>query len=413
MTETICRFCQNKLEHIFIDLGHAPFSNAYLYNDQLQQAELTYPLKVYVCDKCWLVQTKDFASREELFTHDYSYFSSTSRSWVKQCEIYCQNITKSLCLDESSLVVEIAANDGYLLKNFVAMGIPCFGFEPTKETAGAARKRGIQIIQEFFEIDTAKKFIENQGRADLIIGNNVYAHVPNINNFTLGMKNLLKPNGTINLEFPHILRLIESTQFDTIYHEHFSYFSLFTVDLIFKNAGLKICDVEELPSHAGSLRVYGCHIDDPRQPSRTFLEILKTEKEMGLRKLSPYIDFQQSAERIKNNFLRSVIEQKQAGKLLCAYGAAAKGNTFLNFAGVRQDLISFVCDAAPSKQGKFMPGSHIPIHHPDHIKKMKPDFVIILPWNLEKEVAEQLSYIKDWGGKFCIATPSVRFFSAQ
>lgn len=405
-----CRFCEKELEHIFIDLGHTPFSNAYLFKEQLHKPEVNFPLRIYVCDDCWLVQTEDFANREDLFTDDYPYFSSTSLSWLKHCEDYSNHIIELLGLNEKSNVVEIAANDGYLLKNFEAKDIPCFGFEPTKETADAARKQGINIIQEFFGVETSNLFIEDHGKADLIIGNNVYAHVPDINDFTMGMKDLLNTGGTINLEFPHNMRLIESAQFDTIYHEHFSYLSLHTVDLIFKKAGLKIYDVKELSSHAGSLRIYGCHSDDPRMPSDNYLKILSNEESMGLRNLDTYLQFQLVAENIKNNFLSFLLEQKKLGKTVCAYGAAAKGCTFLNFAGVRRDLISFICDAAPSKQGKFMPSSHIPIYSPDQIKKAKPDIVIILPWNLEREITNQLSYIREWDGNFCIASPEIKVF---
>jgi SAM-dependent methyltransferase len=405
-----CRFCKKELEHLFMDLGHTPFSNAYLYKEQLHKPEINFPLRIYVCDDCWMVQTEDFATREELFTDDYPYYSSTSLSWLKHCEDYSNKIIDLLELNQESCVVEIAANDGYLLKNFKNKDIPCFGFEPTKETAEAASKQGINIIQEFFGVETSKVFSKEHGKADLIIGNNVYAHVPDINDFTCGMKDLLKSGGTINLEFPHNMRLIESAQFDTIYHEHFSYISLHTVNLIFKEAGLKIYDVQELSSHAGSLRIYGCHIDDPREISDSFYEILLNEEKMGLRDLKTYLEFQLIAENIKNNFLGFLLEQKNKGKVVCAYGAAAKGCTFLNFAGVRKDLISFICDAASSKQGKFMPSSHIPIYSPDKIQEIKPDIVIILPWNLEKEITNQLSYIRDWGGKFCVASPDIKVF---
>ncbi len=402
-----CRHCQSPLRHVFLDLGFAPPSNAYLSAEDLLRPEATYPLKLYVCDHCWLVQTQDFIAADELFRDDYAYFSSTSSSWLQHAADYSAMITHRLGLGADSLVIEVAANDGYLLRNFIAAGIPCLGIEPTADTAAAAEAQGIPILREFFGAAVGRRLAAAGRQADLIVGNNVYAHVPDINDFTAGLKAALKPGGVITLEFPHLLRLIAETQFDTVYHEHFSYLSLYTVQRIFAAQGLRVWDVERLPSHGGSLRVYGVHNDDARRETPALKQVLDEEEQAGLRALAGYRDFQARADRVKDELLAFLIEQKRAGRIVAAYGAAAKGNTLLNYAGVKPDLLPYVCDAAPSKQGKYLPGSHIPIVPPTALREHKPDWVLILPWNLAAEVVEQQDSIRDWGGRFVTAVPEL------
>jgi SAM-dependent methyltransferase len=393
--------------HVFLDLGFAPPSNAYLTADDLHVQEKHFPLKLYVCDRCWLVQTEDYARAEELFNPDYAYFSSTSTSWLDHASRYARAMTEKLALGPQSFVIEVASNDGYLLKNFVAAGIPCLGIEPTASTAAAAEKLGVPVLREFFGEALGARFADEGRQADLIIGNNVYAHVPDINDFTAGLKAALKPGGTITLEFPHLMRLIEFAQFDTVYHEHFSYLSLFTVCRIFEQAGLRIFDVDELTTHGGSLRVFGCHVDDGRSVTASVSTLLGEEHRRGLRTMDPYNEFQARADRVKDDLVAFLIEQKRAGKKLAAYGAAAKGNTLLNYAGIRPDLLPYVCDAAGSKQGKFMPGSHIPILPPAVLGDVQPDLVLILPWNLADEIRQQNGFIRKWGGRFVVAVPSL------
>lgn len=403
-----CRHCYTRLTHTFLDLGFAPPSNAYLTESDLQKPEKYYPLKIMVCSNCWLVQTLDFTDADELFSSDYAYFSSTSMTWLNHAKEYCEKITKQLALGPESFVVEVASNDGYLLKNFLMNGIPCLGIEPTASTADAAIKLGIPVIQKFFGESLGIELSSEGKQADLIIGNNVYAHVPNINDFTKGLKAALKPNGTITLEFPHLLELVKNTQFDTIYHEHFSYLSLYTVNEIFKKHGLRIFNVDRLTTHGGSLRIYGCHNSDMRVCSNDVNQILRKEREFGLQNLETYFNFQQKVEEIKNELLEFLIKQKKEGKTVVAYGAAAKGNTLLNFAGVKQDLVSFVCDAASSKQGKFLPGSHISIVSPEILTKNTPDYVLVLPWNILDEVIFQNSFLLSNGTKFLTAVPDLK-----
>lgn len=403
-----CRHCHQPLQHVFLDLGFSPPSNAYLKQDDLRKPERYYPLKLFVCEHCWLVQTDDYTQADELFSPDYAYFSSVSQSWLAHAARYTDMITKRLGLDGNSLVIEVASNDGYLLKNFVAAGIPCLGVEPTASTAAAAEQLGVPVLREFFGESLGQRLLAEGKQADLILGNNVYAHVPDINDFTAGLKTVLKPGGTITLEFPHLMRLLEHTQFDTVYHEHFSYLSLFSVSRVFERAGLRVCDVEELPTHGGSLRVYGCHADDGRADSGAVLALLEEEARRGMRNLDTYLAFQARADRVKDDLLLFLIEQKRAGKQVAGYGAAAKGCTLLNYAGIKPDLLPFVCDAGPSKQGKYLPGSHVPILHPEAIRESKPDIVLILPWNIQEEVMQQLAFIRDWGGKFAVAVPSIR-----
>jgi hypothetical protein len=386
-----CRHCGTPLTHTFVDLGFAPPSNAYLAAADLTKPEKYYPLKVKVCDRCWLVQTEDYADAGELFSADYAYFSSTSSSWLAHAKAYAEQMAQRLGLNSNSLVIEVASNDGYLLKNFLAAGVPCLGIEPTTSTAEAAEKIGIPVIREFFGEALGLRLAKQGKQADLITGNNVYAHVPDINDFTKGLKAALKPSGTITLEFPHLMRLLEYAQFDTVYHEHFSYLSLLTVSRILAEAGLRVWHVEELPTHGGSLRIYGCHADDVRGATEALQNLLKEEARQGLQTFAPYAGFQSRTDKIKNDLLGFLLEQKRAGKSVAAYGAAAKGNTLLNYAGVKPDLLSFVSDAAIAKQGKFMPGSHIPILNPQVIIDAKPDCILILPWNIAEEVKSQLS----------------------
>ncbi len=403
-----CRHCSAPLEHTFLDLGFAPPSNAYLTREDLARPETYYPLKIKVCDQCWLVQTEDYAKAGDLFSADYAYFSSTSSGWLAHAKIYAEKMIRQLHLNRDSLVIEVASNDGYLLKNFVAAGIPCVGIEPTSSTADVAERFGIPIIREFFGEPLSQQLAATDKTADLIVGNNVFAHVPNINDFTRGLKVALKQGGTITLEFPHLMRLMEHTQFDTVYHEHFSYLSLNTTARILAGAGLRVFDVEQLATHGGSLRVYACHEDDPRITSPGVAELVATEIRSGLTDLGRYRSFQLRADRIKYDLLSFLLAKKQEGRCVAAYGAAAKGNTLLNYAGVRPDLLPFVCDAAPSKQGKFLPGSHIPVLPPFAMSEQKPDFVIILPWNIAPEIMQEHGYIHEWGGQFVVAVPTLR-----
>ncbi|WP_205807022.1 class I SAM-dependent methyltransferase [Burkholderia sp. Ac-20365] len=404
-----CRHCQNPLEHVFLDLGFAPPSNAYLKAGDLKAPETYFPLKLFVCQHCWLVQTEDYARANELFSSDYAYFSSVSHTWLAHAKAYAEMVTGRFGLGRDSLVIEIASNDGYLLKNFVETSIPCLGIEPTASTAEAAERLGIPVLREFFGEALAKQLAAEGKQADLIAGNNVFAHVPDINDFTAGLKAALKPHGTITLEFPHLMRLIEHVQFDTVYHEHFSYLSLQTVAKIFARAGLRVWNVEELGTHGGSLRVYGCHSDDVRKDDPSVSRVLEEEARFGLAELSTYLSFQARADEVKNGLLEFLLEQKKLGKKVVAYGAAAKGNTLLNYAGVKPDLLPYVCDAAPSKQGKYLPGSHIPILPTDALREQRPNIVLVLPWNILNEVTDQHAYVKDWGAQFAAAVPTMRF----
>jgi SAM-dependent methyltransferase len=399
-----CRHCSTPLEETFLDLGFAPPSNAYLSADDLVKPEKYYPLKIKVCQECWLVQTEDYADADELFSADYAYFSSTSQSWLAHAKEYAQLMIERLNLNQQSFVIEVASNDGYLLKNFVEAGIPCLGIEPTASTAAAAEVLGIPVLHEFFGREVGLKC----QKADLIAGNNVYAHVPDINDFTQGLKAALKPEGVITLEFPHLLNLIEQNQFDTVYHEHFSYLSLYTVKRIFEKAGLRIWNVEKLSTHGGSLRIFGCHLDSDLDTLPIVETLLLEEEAKGLRTLSTYQSFQKKADKIKDDLLIFLIEQKRSGKIIAAYGAAAKGNTLLNYAGVKPDLLSYVVDAAPSKQGKYMPGSHIPIFHPERLLQDKLDTVLILPWNIAPEITQKNQALSERGTQFIAAVPELR-----
>lgn len=403
-----CRHCEQELHHTFLDLGSSPPSNAYLTQDDLSRPERFYPLRLRICEECWLAQTEDYAGADQLFDAEYAYFSSTSKTWLQHAAGYVDAIVPKIGLKRSSFVVEIASNDGYLLRNFLARGIPCLGIEPTASTAAAAERLGIPVQRQFFGEQLGRQLAEAGQLADLIIGNNVYAHVPDINDFTRGIRSALKPGGTVTLEFPHLLQLVKHNQFDTVYHEHFSYLSLYTVCRIFEAAGLRVWDVEELPTHGGSLRVFGCHMEHGQPTTQSVSRVLSTESALGLQTLRPYQELQARAEQIKDDLLMHLIQAKRAGRGVAAYGAAAKGNTLLNFAGVKPDLIPFVCDAAPSKQGRFMPGSRIPILPPDALREARPAEVLVLPWNIAPEIIRQEQALVDIGTKFTVAVPRLR-----
>ncbi len=407
-----CRHCEAELKLPLIDLGSAPPSNAYLSNQTLQAPEKWFPLRVLVCKHCWLVQTEDFAKIEELFDSEYAYFSGFSKSWLDHSKKYVKDMVERFNLSSVSHVVEIAANDGYLLQYFKALEIPCTGIEPTASTAAVARIKGINIIEDFFSVNVAKELASQIGKADLIAANNVLAHVPDINDFVAAFSFLLKSHGVATFEFPHLLKLISENQFDTIYHEHFSYLSLTAVERIFSQNGLSVFDVEEHQTHGGSLRVFAQRSDNRQfDCSKRVVEMLQRESDAGMLTEGYYASFQDKANLIKNEFISFLLEAKRQGKSVAAYGAAAKGNTIMNYAGIRPDLIPYVVDRNPAKQGKYMPGSRIPIVDELLLQKEKPDFVVILPWNLEQEVMQQLNYIKAWGGCFVTAVPNLRITS--
>lgn len=401
-----CRHCKSPLSLQFVDLGSAPPSNAYLTAAKLAAPEIYLPLKVLVCDRCWLVQTADFASRETLFDEDYAYFSSVSTSWVAHAKAYVAAMVTRFGLGSQSRVVEIAANDGYLLQHVAARGISCLGVEPTASTAAAARAKGIPIVEEFFGRALAERLVAEYGRADLTAANNVLAHVPDINDFVGGFALLLAERGVSTFEFPSLLQLIEDRQFDTIYHEHFSYLSLTAVERVFAANGLVVFDVESLPTHGGSLRVFAERATSAsRVPTGRLQAAREREARAGVAGRTLYEGFQAQAEAVKNDTLRFLLDTKRDGRRVVAYGAAAKGNTLLNYAGVRPDLLPLVVDRSPAKQGKFLPGSRIPIVSEERIAEEQPDYVLILPWNLREEIANQLGYIREWGGRLVVAVP--------
>lgn len=404
-----CRHCASELRLQFIDLGNAPPSNAYLTETTVHLPEMWYPLSVAVCTECWLVQTRDYAQRSELFSAEYAYFSSFSTTWLEHANRFVASMAARFELGEETLVVEIASNDGYLLQYVMDRGIPCLGIEPTAFTARAARDKGIEVIEEFFGNGLARRLVAIGKSASLIVANNVLAHVPDINDFIAGFSTLLKPDGVASFEFPHLLQLVKYSQFDTVYHEHFSYLSLITVCRIFEANGLTVFDVEELPTHGGSLRVYAQRSDTGRHEIAGRVDALcATEVNAGMTNAGFYARLQEKAERIKYDFLSFLIEARRSGKTVAAYGAAAKGNTLMNYAGIRQDLIRFVVDRNPAKQGKFMPGSHIPIVDEEFLRSNKPEYVVIFPWNLAQEIVQQLEYVGQWGGNFVTAIPELR-----
>jgi hypothetical protein len=403
-----CRFCKNPLTDVFIDLINSPASNSFLSKEELNEPEVFFPLKVYTCNKCFLVQVDEYKKSDAIFDKNYVYFSSFSTSWLEHAKQYTDIVTDRFKLNNNSLVIEIASNDGYLLQYFKQKNIPALGIEPTANTAEAAKAKGIDSIVDFFGVRLAKELVQNNKKADLLLGNNVLAHVPDIVDFVGGMKVALKDSGVITMEFPHLMQLVDNNQFDTIYHEHFSYLSFYTVKQIFESQGLEMFDVEEIPTHGGSLRIYAKHKEDTtKEISVNVKKLLDKEITKGLNTLSYYNNFQQKVTDVKIGITQFLIDQKKAGKTVAAYGAAAKGNTLLNYCGIKNDLIDFVVDANPHKQNKFLPASHIPVVNEDYLKQQKPDYVIILPWNLKTEITKQLAYIKDWGGKFVIAIPSL------
>jgi SAM-dependent methyltransferase len=406
-----CRHCTFELQLPFLDLGSAPPSNAYLSSAALNRPETWYPLRVLVCNQCWLVQTADQAGHETLFTQDYAYFSSFSRTWLDHAQQYLNQMISRFNLNTSSCLVEVAANDGYLLQFVQQSGIPCYGLEPTSSTATAARSKGIEIIERFFGLELAEELAQAGRQADLIVANNVLAHVPDINDFVSGFSRLLKPEGIATFEFPHLLRIVQQNQFDTFYHEHYSYLSLTAVQSIFIDNGLSVFDVEELPTHGGSLRVYANRSDTGTQTQTPAVtQLLRMEDTAGMNSLGFYQEFQHMAERIKDDLLLCLIDAKRRGLKVGAYGAAAKGNTLLNFAGIRPDLVPYVVDKNPAKKGKYMPGSRIPIVDEAYLKVHRPDLILILPWNLRAELFAQLAYVREWGGQLMIAVPKLEVF---
>jgi 2-polyprenyl-3-methyl-5-hydroxy-6-metoxy-1,4-benzoquinol methylase len=405
-----CRFCDSVLERTFVDLGMSPLANSYLRIEQLQQMEPFYPLHVYICEKCYLVQLPVVQSPEEIFS-DYAYFSSYSESWLKHAQAYTDLMIERFSFDSNSQVIEIASNDGYLLQYFKERGVPVLGVEPAKNVAKAAQEAGIPTIIKFFGTQTAMELATEGKYADLLIGNNVLAHVPDVNDFVKGMKIILKRNGIITMEFPHLMRLVEENQFDTIYHEHFSYFSFITVEKIFANHSLTIFDVDEIPTHGGSLRIYASHTEDTsKRVSQRVTNLKNREENAGFRHFEFYLSFSEKVKETKRKILTFFIEAKRAGKAIVGYGAPAKGNTLLNYCGIRSDFVDYTVDRSPHKQGLYLPGNHIPIYHPDKIKETKPDYMLILPWNLKEEIMEQMSHIRDWGGKFVVFIPEIKVY---
>ena len=402
-----CRFCGTPLKYSFADLGMSPFANSYIKQEDLQAMEPFYPLHVYVCENCYLVQLPEFQSPEKIFS-DYAYFSSYSESWLNHAKSYVQLMIEQFGFTVDSHVVEIASNDGYLLQYFKQKGISVLGVEPAHNVAQVAEAAGIPTIVKFFGVATARELVMAGNQADLLTGNNVLAHVPDLNDFVEGMKIVLKPRGVITMEFPHLMRLIESNQFDTIYHEHFSYFSLIAVEKVFNAHGLVLFDVEELSTHGGSLRIYACHIENTSRPiNKRIPELRDREKSAGLNNPDYYLSFADRVKKTKRNILDFLIKAKREKKTIVGYGAPAKGNTLLNYCGVGTDFIDYTVDRNPHKQGHYLPGSHIPVYFPDKIKETKPDYLLILPWNLKEEIMEQMSYVRDWGCKFLLLIPSV------
>jgi C-methyltransferase C-terminal domain/Putative zinc binding domain/Methyltransferase domain len=404
-----CRLCGRALHHTFVDLGMSPLCEAILDAAQLDEMERFFPLRPRVCHECFLVQLEEYVAPEDIFDDRYPYFSSFSDSWVEHAGRYADAAIERLSLDGSSFVVEIGSNDGYLLQHFVARGIPVLGVEPAPNVAAAATGRGIRTLVRFFGTDTAREIAAEHGPADLIVGNNVLAQTPHLNDFVGGQKALLARDGVITMEFPHLLRLVAGNQFDTIYHEHFSYFSFMTAEAVFAEHGLTVFDVEELATHGGSLRIFARHADDVTKPvTAAVTELRERELAAGVHDLFFYETFAENVKRAKRDLLQFLIDAKREGKSVVAYGAPGKGNTLLNYCGIRQDLVDFAVDRNPHKHGKFTPGTHIPIRHPSALEEEKPDYVLILPWNLANEIIEQVAYIRDWGGHFVVPIPEVR-----
>ena len=410
MSTVECRFCRSPLKHSFVDLGMTPLANSYLKPEALHQMEPFYPLHVYVCDKCFLVQLPMVVTPEQIFS-DYAYFSSYSDTWLKHAQTYVEDVIKRFGFDSGSQVVEVASNDGYLLQYFKEKGVPVLGIEPARNVAEVAEAAGIPTVKKFFGVQTAGELVAGGKQADLLVGNNVLAHVPDLNDFVAGMKILLKPDGIITMEFPHLMQLMANNQFDTIYHEHFSYFSFVTVTKVFAEHGLTIFDVEELPTHGGSLRIYARHAQDTSKPvGRRVKELIAKEEADCFTSLEPYLSFSERVKETKRQLLAFLIDAKQNGASVVGYGAPAKGNTLLNYCGIRSDFVDYTVDRSPHKQGYYLPGTHIPIHHPDKVRETKPDYLLILPWNLKSEIMEQMAYIREWGGKFVVPIPEVQVY---
>ena len=408
MSASKCRFCASPLDHTLIDLGMSPLCQSQIAPDELDSMEPFYPLKAMVCGTCHLVQLDEFATPDEIFT-EYAYFSSYADSWVQHAKQYCDSMRQRLGLDGSSLVTEIASNDGYLLQHFVAAGIPVLGIEPAANVAAVAIEKGIRTEVRFLGEQTGAAIAQQYGKADLVLGNNVLAHVPDLNDFILGIRNLMAPHATLTMEFPHLQNLIEQNQYDTIYHEHFSYYSFLAVNGIFEHHGIRLFDVEELPTHGGSLRIYGCHADNSdRPPTERAAALLERERRLGYDGTAVYDDFRARVEKSKRDLLRFLSDAKEAGKSVVGYGAPGKGNTLLNYCGIRTDFLDYTVDRNPYKQGHYTPGTRIPILDPAVIRETRPDYVLILPWNLRTEIAEQHAYIRDWGGRFVVPIPEVR-----
>ncbi|MCL0096317.1 class I SAM-dependent methyltransferase [Thermodesulfovibrionales bacterium] len=406
-----CRACDNVLEEPFLSLGNSPLSNAYLSKDDLNRMEPYYPLEVYVCERCFLVQLEEFETAKNIFSSDYAYFSSYSESWLRHCREYTEMMINRFSFDRNSFVIEIASNDGYLLQYFKQHNIPILGIEPATNIAKVSTGKGIPTDIAFFDTSYARRMVKDNKLADLIIGNNVLAHNPDLNDFVEALKIALKPGGVITIEFPHLLRLIEGNQFDTIYHEHFSYFSFHTVQRLFALHNLELFDAEEIPTHGGSLRIYARHkavSSEQLAVSSNIINIISKEIDAGLDQFKIYQSFGKKVEKIKRDILNFLIQAKEEGKTIVGYGAPAKGNTLLNYCGIRTDFLDYTVDRSPHKQNKYLPGTHIPIKHPDKIKEDKPDYVLILPWNIKDEIMKQMDYIREWGGKFIIPIPEIK-----
>ncbi len=407
-TESHCRFCSKPLEYSVVNLGMSPLCQKHVKPEHQNDMEKFYPLHAYICHHCWLMQLEEFATPDEIFAEEYAYFSSYSDSWLEHARQYTEKMCDRFGLGPEKQVVEIASNDGYLLQWFVKKGIPVLGVDPAANVAAAARDKGVPTEVRFFGTQTAKELADQYGKADLLLGNNVLAHVPDINDFVEGMKIMLNEGGVITMEFPHLQRLIEENQFDTIYHEHFSYLSFVAVNRIFAHHEITLFDVEELPTHGGSLRIYGRHTADNSKPvSIRAIALLERERSLGFESLEFYAEFEEKVKETKRKLLEFLIKAKREGKTVIGYGAPGKGNTLLNYCGIRTDFLDFTVDRNPHKQGNFLPGTHIPIYAPEAINEAKPDYVLILPWNLKKEISQQMSHIKEWGGKFVIPIPEV------
>jgi hypothetical protein len=403
-----CRFCRTKLEHTFVDLGMSPLCESYLSPDHLNQMEPFYPLHVYVCGKCFLVQLQEYVSPGHIFG-DYAYFSSYSDSWLAHAKRYTDQMVERLAIGAQSLVVEVASNDGYLLQYFAEKQIPVLGIEPAANVAAVAVQKGVSTIVKFFGTETARELAASGEKADLLLGNNVLAQVPDLNDFLAGLKILLKPTGVITMEFPHLQRLMEGNQFDTIYHEHFSYFSLLTVEKIFTAHGLTLFDVEELPTHGGSLRIFVRHVEDSSRPvTSRVTDLREREKSAGYTKMESYSYFAEQVKETKRKLLEFLIQAKRCGKKIAGYGAPGKGNTLLNYCAIRSDFLDYTVDRNPYKQGRFLPGTHIPIFPPERIRETQPDYLLILPWNLKDEIIKQNAFVREWGGKFVVPIPEVQ-----